>query len=34
MSTDILLIGVALLGILGVYVLLISKDYNEDVINK
>jgi hypothetical protein len=32
--SDILLIGVALLGVFGVYVLLVCKDYNEKEINK
>jgi hypothetical protein len=32
--SDILLIGVALLGVFGMYVLLVCKDYNEKEINK
>ena len=32
--SDILVILVSLLGIFGVYVLLISKDYNDKEINK
>lgn len=32
--SDILMIGVALLGIFGMYVLLVCKDYNEKEINK
>ena len=32
--SDILLIGVALLGVFSVYVLLVCKDYNEKEINK
>lgn len=31
--SDILMIGVALLGIFGMYVLLVCKDYNEKEIN-
>ena len=34
MTSDILLIGVALLGVFGMYVLLVCKDYNEKEINK
>ena len=32
--SDVLVILVSLLGIFGVYVLLISKDYNDKEINK
>lgn len=32
--SDILLIGVTLLGVFGMYVLLVCKDYNEKEINK
>lgn len=34
MASDILLIVVALLGVFGMYVLLVCKDYNEKEINK
>jgi hypothetical protein len=34
MTSDILLIVVALLGVFGMYVLLVCKDYNEKEINK
>ena len=32
--SDILMIVVALLGVFGMYVLLVCKDYNEKEINK
>lgn len=32
--SDILMIVVTLLGVFGVYVLLVCKDYNEKEINK
>jgi hypothetical protein len=32
--SDILLIAVTLLGVFGMYVLLVCKDYNEKEINK
>jgi hypothetical protein len=34
MTSDILLVAVALLGVFGMYVLLVCKDYNEKEINK
>lgn len=32
--SDILMVVVALLGVFGMYVLLVCKDYNEKEINK
>lgn len=32
--SDVLVISVSLLGIFGVYVLLVCKDYNDKEINK